>query len=700
MTPVTGFHWVRKVTTNAIRYAIKIVCHSHAIFCCLFTFQLCKSLSFFAKVKLLLAARLQPFIVMLKNTLKHSVAFTLLFLSCLIVRAQEIAIIPEPVSLKAGQGTFALTAASDISIPNGQSEISKIAVYLLNKVKASTGFDLKVAAASRGVIQLELLVRQDAKLGQEGYLLDVTPTNVVIKANSPAGIFYGVQSFLQLLPKEIESDKVVQNVTWTAPAVSVIDYPRFGWRGLMLDVSRHFFPKEYIKEYLDQMARYKFNRFHWHLTDDNGWRIEIKSLPKLTEVGAWRVPRTGYFGTNEAPNEGEKPTYGGFYTQEEIKDIIQYAKDRFIEVLPEIDVPGHSMAVNASYPELSVTRDPNIKVNPGSSFSKWFGNGKFEMYIDNTLDPTDEDTYQFLDKVFGEVATLFPFEYIHMGGDECYKGYWERDARVQAFMKKNNLKDGDQLQNYFVKRVSKIVNGKKKKLMGWDEILEGGVPPQGAAVMSWRGVKGGIEASHQKHAVVMSPSPIYYLDMMQGDPAVEVHVYNTARLKDVYAFDIIVPEIDSTYVLGGQGNLWTEQISTTAQAEYMNYPRALAISETMWTPKSKKNWDSFFGKVETHFGRFDAAGINYAQSVYDPIISVKKNDAGRIVITLATEIEGIDLYYTVDNSIPNHYHPKYISAIEFPEGADNFRVIAYRDGKPAGRLISIKAEDLEKRVKK
>jgi hexosaminidase len=638
--------------------------------------------------------------MMLKNTLKHGVAFTLLFLSCLIVRAQEISIIPEPVSLKAGQGTFALTAASDISIPNGQPEISKIAIYLLNKVKTSTGFDLKVVAASRGVIQLELLVRQDAKLGQEGYLLDVTPTNVVIKANSAAGIFYGVQSFIQLLPKEIESDKVVENISWSAPAVAVIDYPRFGWRGLMLDVSRHFYPKAYIKEYLDQMARYKFNRFHWHLTDDNGWRIEIKSLPKLTEIGAWRVPRTGYFGVNEAPREGEKPTYGGFYTQEDIKEIVQYAKDRFIEVLPEIDVPGHSMAANAAYPELSVTRDPNIKVNPGSSYSKWFGNGKFEMYIDNTVDPTDEDTYQFLDKVFTEVAALFPFEYIHMGGDECYKGYWERDARVQAFMKKNNLKDGEQLQNYFVKRVSKIVTGKKKKLIGWDEILEGGTPPQGAAVMSWRGVKGGIEASHQKHPVVMSPAPTYYLDMMQGDQGVEVYVYSTARLKEVYNFDIIVPEIDSTFVLGGQGNLWTEQIPTTAQLEYMNYPRALAISESLWTPKSNKNWSNFFGKVEDHFARFDQAGINYARSVYDPSIRVRKNDAGKIIITLTAELDGIDLYYTVDNSIPNHYHPKYEGEIEFPEGADNFRVIAYRDGKPVGQLISIRAEDIEKRAKK
>src|SRR5258708_24421388 len=310
----------------------------------------------------------------------------------------------------------------------------------------------------------------------------------------------------------------------------------------MLDVSRHFFPKEYVKEYIDQIARYKFNRFHWHLTDDNGWRIEIKSLPKLTEVGAWRVPRVGTFGRNEAPKPGEAATDGGFYTQEDIKEIVQYAKERFIEILPEVDVPGHSMAAIASYPELSVTKDPNIKVNPGSNFAKW-GNGTFEMFIDNTLNPIDEKVYQFLDKVFGEMAGLFPFEYVHMGGDECYKGYWERDAHVQDFMKKMNIKNGEELQAYFNKRVYKMLSDKNKKLIGWDEILEGGIAP-GAAVMSWRGSKGGIEASRLKHTVVMSPAPMYYLDMGQGEPSVEPPLYNIARLQALYSFNILRQGID------------------------------------------------------------------------------------------------------------------------------------------------------------
>ena len=283
------------------------------------------------------------------------------------------------------------------------------------------------------------------------------------------------------------------------------DYPRFGWRGLMLDVSRNFFSKEDVKQYIDQMARFKYNTFHWHLTDDNGWRIEIKSLPKLTEVGAWRVPRYGQFSERAKPNPGEKATVGGFYTQEDIKEIIQYAADRNITIVPEVDVPGHSMAAIAAYPELSCTKDPNTKVNPGSSFSEWYGDGKFKMLLDNTLNPSDEKVYEFLDKVFTEIAALFPNPYIHVGGDECYKGFWTEDPGCQALMKKMNMKKPEELQSYFMKRVETILKSKGKKLIGWDEILEGGLAPE-ATVMSWRGIKGGIEAAKLGHDVVMTPN--------------------------------------------------------------------------------------------------------------------------------------------------------------------------------------------------
>lgn len=614
------------------------------------------------------------------------------------VSAQELSIIPAPVQLQRGTGYYLLNNSTQVIVPANQPEVRKVASYLVTRIQPATGFTLNVMDGGQAGIQLVVNSKPDSRLGKEGYTLESSADNVFIKANTAAGLFYGIQTLLQLLPVQIES-KTLQQATWQLPVVSIVDYPRFAWRGIMLDVSRHFFTKEYVKEYIDRMAHYKFNIFHWHLTDDNGWRMEIKSLPKLTEVGSWRVPRTGTFGSNAPPKPGEAATDGGFYTQEDIKEIIQYAGDRFVQVMPEVDVPGHSMAAIAAYPELSVTKDPNTKVNPGSNFSKWFGNGKFEMYIDNTLNPTDEKVYEFLDKVFTEVAAIFPFEYIHMGGDECYKGYWERDSSVRKFMRKMSIKNSEELQSYFTKRVNKIINNKKKKLIGWDEILEGGIAP-GAAVMSWRGSKGGIEASRQKHPVVMSPSPQYYLDMRQGDAGSEPPVYSEARLKDVYAFDILPAEIDSTFVLGGQGNLWTEQIPTGAHAEYMTYPRAFAIAEGLWSPKPLRNWNNFIGRVEDQFGRMDQAGVNYARSVYDPIIKVKKNDIGLLEVELATEVAGLAIYYTLDNSIPNQYYPKYSGPIVFPEDVDMLRMITYRDGKPVGRLISIKTEELEKRAKK
>jgi hexosaminidase len=612
--------------------------------------------------------------------------------------AQDLSIIPQPVKLQRGNGSYVITASTTIGVPAKNPEAAKVAAYLSNKLKTAAGFNLNTVE-STGNIQLALNAKADAALGNEGYSLNVTTHSAAITANTPAGLFYGVQTLIQLLPKEIESKTVVPAVTWSVPAVSVTDYPRFGWRGIMLDVSRHFFPKEFVKDYIDQLARYKYNRFHWHLTDDNGWRVEIKSLPKLTEVGAWRVPRTGTFGSNTPPKPGEAATYGGFYTQDDIREVVQFAKDRYIEILPEIDVPGHSMAAIAAYPELCVTKDTSIQVNPGSAFSKWYGGGKFEMFIDNTLNPTDEKVYQFLDKVFGELAALFPFEYIHMGGDECYKGYWERDANVQAFMKKNNIKNGDELQAYFNNRVNKIINSKKKKMIGWDEILEGGTVA-GAAVMSWRGVKGGIEASHKKLPVVMSPAPIYYLDMNQGEPSVEVPIYDHARLADVYKFDILAPGIDSTYVLGGQANLWTEQIPTRPQAEYMTYPRAFAVAETLWSPKAKKEWSGFASRVENHFSRFDLARVHYSTAMYDPIIKVSKNSNGNFVIDLSTEVQGLDLYYTLDNAWPTPYYSKYTEPVVVPEDVDIFRVVSYRSGKPVGKVITLKAEDLNKRVRK
>ena len=642
----------------------------------------------------------------LKSGFKKSIFLAILLLSACILplpaqnTAPSLSIIPEPVRTEAGTGNFVLTSATTIRILANEEGAGNVAQYLAAKLRPATGFNLKISEESAPKsIQLQLNQQQDPEIGEEGYHLDVSPEKILISANKPAGLFYGVQTLLQLLPKETENNHPVKNVKWQVPAVKITDYPRFGWRGLMLDVSRHFFPKKVVKDYIDQMARYKFNRFHWHLTDDQGWRIEIKSLPKLTETGAWRVPRHGKWGTHEPPKPGEKATDGGFYTQKDIKEIVQYAKERYIEVLPEIDVPGHSMAAIAAYPWLSVTKDSSTRVNPGSNFATWHGHGKFTMHIDNNLDPSNEKVYDFLDRVFTEVAALFPFEYIHMGGDEAYKGYWEKDPEVKALMKKEKLKDAHEVQSYFVKRVNEIIRSKGKKMIGWNEIMEGGLAP-GAAVMSWQNVQPGIEATKLKAPVVMSPSPMAYLDLYQGDPSVEPPTYSMARLKDSYHWDPLPTGADSAYVLGGQGNLWTEQVPSKPQIEYMIWPRALALSEVFWSPKQKKNWSNFTNKTAHHFERFDAAGINYARSMYDPIIKVSKNKKGNLVIDLTTESEGMDLYYTLDNTLPNKYYSRYEKPIVVPEGTDLFRVISYKNGKAAGKMISLTFEELEKRVKK
>ncbi|MDP4227740.1 MAG: beta-N-acetylhexosaminidase, partial [Bacteroidota bacterium] len=421
--------------------------------------------------------------------------FVLLFFLFTLARVygQTINIIPQPVEIKQSKGNFILTRVSTVGFNNQNS--SKIAKMLAKKLDEATGFAIKAQQSKMAAIQLNQNKVPVAKLGKEGYTLISTPKRVVITANEPAGLFYGMQTLLQLLPKEIESKTTVTTKTnWIIPAVEITDYPRFGWRGIMLDVSRHFFTKEEVKRYIDEISRYKYNVFHWHLTDDNGWRIEIKSFPKLTEVGAWRVPREGHFGQLLAPKPGEAATQGGFYTQDDIREIVQYAQDRNITIVPEVDVPGHCMAAIAAYPGLSCSKDTSTKVNPGSSFSEWYGNGKFKMLIDNTLNPADEKVYDFIDKVFTEIAALFPGQYIHVGGDECYKGYWANDTSCQSLMKKQNIPTLEALQAYFEGRVEGILKTKGKKLIGWDEILEGGLSPE-ATVMSWRGTKGGIQAA-------------------------------------------------------------------------------------------------------------------------------------------------------------------------------------------------------------
>ncbi|MGI8950118.1 MAG: beta-N-acetylhexosaminidase [Chitinophagaceae bacterium] len=609
-----------------------------------------------------------------------------------------IAIIPEPVSITKKSGEFSLPQNIIIEA-SAQPEMKQTIAFLKDRLSTPTGMQVSVSNNSaNATIKLSINKKANETIGKEGYQLSVTPKNILITANEPAGLFYGVQTLMQLFPKEIESAVPVQNIQWNIPCVEITDYPRFGWRGLMFDVARHFFTKKDVEQYIDQMVRYKFNLLHLHLTDDEGWRIEIKGLPKLTEVGAWNVKKVGYFGEFSAPKPDEPRNYGGFYTQEDIKEIVQYAKERFVNILPEIDVPGHSLAAVVSYPDLSCTPGAeNYHVRSGEEIMDWSKGAPPIALVDNTLCPANEKVYVFLDKVLTQVAQLFPFEYIHMGGDECPKNFWEKSDSVKALMQKEGLKNMQEVQSYFEKRLEKIVESKGKKFMGWDEILEGGLAPD-AAVMSWRGIEGGIQAAKLGHEVVMSPTTFTYLDYMQADPIIEPHVYATLRLSKTYQFEPVPDDVDPKYILGGQANLWTEQVYNMRHAEYMTWPRAFAIAESVWSPKEKKNWDDFFARVEKHFQRFDVAEIKYSRAVYDPIFNVTRIADKQLKIELSTEVKGLDIYYSFDNSFPDRFYPKYTQPLIPPKDAVMLKVIAYRGKEPIGRMIAMPIDELNKRA--
>jgi hexosaminidase len=627
------------------------------------------------------------------------VSFSILLLLQVYVvfsQTQEaVNIIPEPVSMTRTTGSFSITAATGINAGTN-ADARKVADWLAKQLSVATGFTPATNSQS-AAIQLVLNPKADAGLGKEGYQLTVTTSGVIIKANQPAGLFYGAQTFLQLLPKEIDSKTAVKNMTWQAPCVNITDYPRFGWRGLMFDVSRHFFTKQQVKDFMDEMARYKMNLLHLHLTDDEGWRIEIKSLPKLTEVGAWRATRTGRFGDLPAPDSTEPRDYGGFFTQDDIRELVQYGKDHFINILPEVDIPGHSLATIASYPDLSCTPGADkYQVRSGEKIMDWHAGG-FSALVDNTLCPANEKVYTFLDKVFTEVAKLFPFEYIHVGGDECAKNFWEQSDAVKALMKKEKLTTMEEVQSYFEKRVEKIVESKGKKVIGWDEILEGGLAPN-AVVMSWRGIKGGIEAAKMGHEVVMSPTTFMYIDYMQGDKQTEAPVYATLRLKTTYSYEPIPDGVDPKFIKGAQANLWTEQVYNTRHLQYMVWPRALAVAETVWSPKDKKDWNRFTAKVEKSFERMDLRQVKYATTLYDPIIAVKKDAKDSILIALGTEAPGLDIYYSWDYSMPDNFYPKYKQLMPVPKGATMLKVVTYRDGKKMGRQIDLPLDELKRRA--
>lgn len=609
---------------------------------------------------------------------------------------EKISIIPEPVSMIKTKGVFRLPEKVTILRPAGIE--NDVAIRFLQEKLSVWSGTVDVKKSGSTVVQLVLNQLKDSVIGGEGYSLSVTPDNILIKANTSAGLYYGVQTLIQLFPASIECKMSSKPTNREIPTVEIVDYPRLGWRGLMFDVSRHFFTPDEVKRFIDQMSRYKYNILHWHLTDDEGWRIEIKSLPKLTEIGAWRVEKIGNFGTFSDPLPEEPKTYGGFYTQEEIRDIVKYAQERFVQIMPEIDVPGHSMAAIAAYPELASTAEAKTySVRAGEPIIDWTTKPRHTALKDNNLSPAKEIVYEFLDKVITEVAELFPFEYIHTGGDEATYNFWERCPEIAKLMEREKLKDMAEVQSYFGHRVEKIVLSKGKKMMGWDEILEGGISPT-TALMSWRSMEHGVKASNSGHYVVMSPTQYVYLDYMQGDTSTEAPVYSTLRLNQTYKFNPVPQEADARFVLGGQANLWTEQIYNYRQVEYMLWPRSFAVAESLWSPESKKDWSRFVSKTEDHFKRLDYACIKYSPAIYDPIVTVKK-DGDNYAVELTTEIDGLDIYTSFDNSTPDCFYPKYAEPQIIPKDAKLMRIITYRGKEVTGRLMTISVEDLRKRTK-
>ena len=625
--------------------------------------------------------------------------FLISFNSTSQVPTNTISIIPQPVHILKGTGHFTFPKEVLIHAPDSPELVKTISI-LSERLSLPTGNHVTFATSSNGAtIQLLLNDSDDSQLGKEGYTLSVTHIGIKIKANQPAGLFYGVQTLLQLLPSQIESKVLVKNINWVVPIVEIQDFPKLGWRGLMFDVARHFFTKDEVKQYIDAMSKYKYNVLHLHLTDDEGWRIEIKGYPKLTEIGAWNVKREGEFGDFIPPLANEPRNYGGFYTQEDIKELVRYAKDRFIEIMPEVDVPGHSLAAIASYPELSCTPDAvNYKVRSGEKIMDWSGGAPPKALLDNTLCPANELAYSFMDSVISQLATLFPFEYIHLGGDEAPINFWQKNEQIKALMAREGIKNSTEVQGYFTRRVEKIVESKGKKMMAWDEVLEGGVSPR-TAVMSWRGMKYGIDAALNKHEVVMSPTTYAYLDYMQSDVISEPRVYASLRLNKSYEFEPVPEGVDPQYIKGGQANLWTEQVYTIRQAEYMTWPRAFAIAESVWSLKDKKNWPEFFSRVEEHFKRLDFSETKYSPAVYDPIFKVGKTSDNKLTIDLSLEVEGLDIYYSFDNSFPDRFYPKYMGTLTAPIDAKQLKLITYKDKVPVGRMLTMPIADLKRRAR-
>lgn len=587
-------------------------------------------------------------------------------------------VIPKPASVTLSSGDFVIVQ-NTVIVAKGAPE-RRSAKILADRL-AESGLRLKVVSRAPRQNFIEFLPPslgfQHSTLPNptELYAFRSEPKSIRIEANE-RGQFYAIQTLLQMIPTEVRGPVKI-------PGALIIDSPRFRYRGMHLDVARHFQPVEFVKKYIDQMSRYKFNYFHWHLTDDQGWRIEIKKYPKLTEIGSKR-PET-HVGSYTPTFKGDGVPHGGFYTQEQIKDVVAYAKARYITVIPEIELPGHASAALAAYPELGKgCAAPDYKFE----VKKTWGIFK-EVFC-----PTDE-TFKFLEDVLDETIQLFPGSpYVHIGGDEVLKDFWKESAFVQELKKSENLKDEHEVQSYFVRRMEKFINSKGKKIIGWDEILEGGVAPN-ATIMSWRGEKGGIEAAKAKHDVIMTPNTYVYFDYGQGDPAYEpLNIGSYVPLEKVYGWNPVPKELsadEAKYILGGQANIWTEYLKTPQSVEYMAFPRMLALSEVLWSRQEDRNFDDFKNRLQNVLPRLERAGVNFRIPEPMPVGAFLLNDTEAYAFEVSPPIPGAKVYYTKDGSTPTENSPEAPQMISvFPNG-DEIVTIKTIVVLPSGRKSSVYA---------
>jgi len=557
-------------------------------------------------------------------------------------------IVPLPETIINGRGEFHLTAKTRILVDEGNNGLRLMAKSLVEKLFDSKGIGLPIESSVGSAVKNTIVItlqNADPILGKEGYELTVTKKQVIIRAHELNGAFYGLQSLLQLLPPDIESSELVATKYISLPAIYIRDKPRFSYRGMHLDVGRHMFPIETIKKYIDLMSSYKMNTFHWHLTEDQGWRIEIKKYPLLTQIGAMRK------GTQVGKTDSiDNIPYGGFYTQDEARSIVKYAADRFITVIPEIEMPGHSVAALKAYPQYSCTGGPfDVRTTWGVA--------------DDIYCAGNDSTFSFLQDILTEVMAVFPSAYIHIGGDEAPKVRWEKCPKCQARIAAEGLKDEMELQSYFIKRIEQFLVSKQRRLIGWDEILEGGLAPD-ATVMSWRGMAGGIAAARQFHNVILTPDTHCYFDYYQDDPAYEpLAIGGLTTLKTVYSFEPVpayLEEIQTKHFLGAQGNLWTEYITTPEYLEYMAYPRAIALAEVNWSAKECRNWNDFSRRMENQYLRLDFKKVNYSKSIFRIDIStIRDPHTMTMKVKLESEIPGWTICYTTDGSNPNADSPVY-----------------------------------------